>query len=77
MEAQGFVRLATGIANDVMTEACRLIQDASACALLLDIVEVLRPVLVANGDGEGAWQTSYDKALVPNENQYMCLIVVG
>ena len=64
VKAQNFVALASDIASDVMAEACDGPKDADTCALLLDVVEVLRPVLVADGDGEGVWQASYNRILV-------------
>ena len=63
VEARVFVGLATSIASHATAEACKR-EDAETCALLLDLVEVLRPVLLTDGDGEGTWQASYSRALV-------------
>ncbi|KAI9776812.1 MAG: hypothetical protein M1839_009363 [Geoglossum umbratile] len=62
--AQEFFILATEIANGVMSEARKEPEDAETCALLLDIVELLHPVLVTKvGQSEGTWRTSYDRIL--------------
>ncbi|KAH0556772.1 hypothetical protein GP486_005440 [Trichoglossum hirsutum] len=61
---QEYFSLATEIADGIMAEACKGPEDAETCALLLDIVESLHPILVAGtGQREGTWQASYEKIL--------------
>jgi hypothetical protein len=61
--AHNFVGLATAVANDAMAKACN-VKDAETCALLLDLIEVLHPVLVTDEETEKPWEASYNRALV-------------